>query len=157
MLSKPRKRQRMIKYIIYIFSFFFTINSFSQTEKFNAEHSEILKDSITEVSIIQLISNPEKYEGKTVQIEGFISLEYEGMAIYLTKDDYEYFNRKNGICLLLSKEDAISLKKECHKKFVTVTGKFQTKLYGKSSAWNGLLFLKRIFVSDSRKTIKHIR
>ena len=147
----------MIKTVIYIFSFLFAANSFGQIEKYNAEHFESLKDSIFEVSIIQLISNPEKYEGKTVKIEGFISLEYEGMAIYLNQDDYEYFNRKNGICLLLSKEDAIGLQKECDKKYVTVTGKFQTKLYGKSSAWNGLLFLQRIFVSDSRKTIKHIR
>ena len=79
------------------------------------------------------------------------------MCIYLNKDDYEYFNYKNGIALLLSREDALILEKECHKKFVTITGKFQTKLFGKESQSSGFLFLEKIFICDSRKKVKHIR
>lgn len=35
------------------------------------------------VSLIQLIANPEKYDGKQVAVVGFLRLEFEGNALYL--------------------------------------------------------------------------
>ena len=35
------------------------------------------------VSLIQLISNPDKFHGKLVRFIGFVNLEFEGDAIYI--------------------------------------------------------------------------
>jgi len=41
-----------------------------------------------DVSLIQLIANPQAYDGKTVRITGFLHLEFEGNAIYLHNEDF---------------------------------------------------------------------
>ena len=41
------------------------------------------------VSLIELIANPAKYDGKLVRVFGFIHLEFEEEAIYLHREDYE--------------------------------------------------------------------
>lgn len=43
-----------------------------------------------EVSVIQLIANPEKYHGKTVRVIGVGNLEFEGNCISLSKEDLYY-------------------------------------------------------------------
>lgn len=49
------------------------------------------------VSIIQLIATPVKYDGKVVQVMGFLRLEFEGNVIYLHEDDYKHGISKNGL------------------------------------------------------------
>ena len=43
----------------------------------------------TSVSLIELIGNPAKYDGKLVRVYGFLHLEFEGEALYLHREDYE--------------------------------------------------------------------
>lgn len=43
----------------------------------------------TNVSMVQLIANPEKFDGKLIRIIGFLRLEFEGDALYLHREDYE--------------------------------------------------------------------
>src|SRR5947209_18694060 len=50
-----------------------------------------------EVSLIQLIANPQAYDGKTVRIIGFLHLEFEGNVIYLHNEDFRYGIEKNGL------------------------------------------------------------
>jgi hypothetical protein len=45
--------------------------------------------SALDVSLIQLIANPESYDGKKVRIIGFLRLEFEGDALYLHQVDFE--------------------------------------------------------------------
>jgi hypothetical protein len=52
------------------------------------------------VSIVQLIATPEKYDGKVVQVMGFLRLEFEGDAIYLHEDDYKHAILKNGLTVV---------------------------------------------------------
>ena len=49
---------------------------------------------------MQLIATPEKYDGKVVQVMGFLRLEFEGNAIYLHKDDYTHAIYKNGLMVV---------------------------------------------------------
>jgi len=52
--------------------------------------SKAAKPATTEtVSILQLIASPERYDGRRVQLVGFLRLEFEGNAIYLHREDYE--------------------------------------------------------------------
>jgi hypothetical protein len=56
------------------------------------------------VSLIRLIADPVKYDGKKVQVLGFLSLpgyEGEGNALYLHREDYEKGLLSNAICVLL--------------------------------------------------------
>ncbi|MBF9140172.1 hypothetical protein [Hymenobacter properus] len=49
-----------------------------------------------DVSLVKLIANPEKYDGKTIQVIGFLNLEFEGDAIYLHKEDFDQGLTRNG-------------------------------------------------------------
>jgi hypothetical protein len=52
---------------------------------------------IEQVSILQLIVTPERYDGKRVQVEGFLHLEFEGNALYLSENDYDHHLHKNAL------------------------------------------------------------
>jgi hypothetical protein len=42
------------------------------------------------VSLVRLMATPEKYDGKAVQVVGFLRLEFEGNGLYLHQEDYEH-------------------------------------------------------------------
>lgn len=48
-------------------------------------------------SMISLIANPEKYDGRVVRIIGFVSFEHESDGIYLSKSDYDLRRSENGL------------------------------------------------------------
>jgi hypothetical protein len=49
------------------------------------------------VSMLQLIANPDKFDGKQVGVIGFLRLEFEGNELFLHQDDCTYGIAKNGI------------------------------------------------------------
>ena len=51
------------------------------------------------VSLVQLIASPEKFDGKSVIIEGVINLEFEGNAVYMTKEHWKHSGYSFGIWL----------------------------------------------------------
>jgi hypothetical protein len=68
---------------------------------YNPKHSA--NQQSIQVSLIQLISNPEKYDGKPVRLIGFLRLEFEGNALYLHREDYEQ-SLPNGIWVDVPKD-----------------------------------------------------
>ena len=42
-----------------------------------------------DVTLVQLIANPEKFDGKQIRVIGFLRLEFEGNVLYLHREDYE--------------------------------------------------------------------
>ena len=70
------------------------LSATAQTVGYNPKHSANQRS--TSVSLVQLISNPEKYNGKPVRLIGFLRLEFEGNALYLHREDYEH-SLPNGI------------------------------------------------------------
>ena len=52
-----------------------------------------------EVSLVQLIATPERFDGKRVLIKAFVSLEFEGTAAYLHSDDFTHGLTANAIWL----------------------------------------------------------
>jgi hypothetical protein len=77
------------------------------------------------ISIITLIANPEKYEGDTVMVAGFLNLEFEGNALYIHKEDYEHRMSKNSIWVDIDR-DSLKLSKinKYNKKYVEIEGVF---------------------------------
>lgn len=76
------------------------------------------------VSMVQLLATPEKYDGKLVRVIGVGNLEFEGDSLSLNKEDYEH-GTGSSIWLELG-EKAISYKeaKEYNGKYVIVEGFF---------------------------------
>ena len=80
-----------------------------------------------DVSIVQLLATPEKYDGKLVRVIGVGNLEFEGNYLSLDKEDYAY-SAGNSIWIELG-EKAISYNeaKEYNGKYVIVEGFFDKK------------------------------
>ncbi len=62
-------------------------------------NKELYADEPEQISIINLIATPEKYEGKLIMIFGYVKLEFEATSVYLTKSDMENYICKNGLWL----------------------------------------------------------
>src|SRR5579864_6414585 len=43
----------------------------------------------TDVTLVRLIANPERFDGKLIRAIGFLRLEFEGNVLYLHREDYE--------------------------------------------------------------------
>ncbi len=97
----------------------------------NGEH-------LKSVSMIELIANPEKFDGMRVFVSGFVHFEFEGNALYFHKEDYQDGLRQNGITLGVTpeqeKQHAVCESKNCF-----VVGTFHAVAPGYSSLWSGHL------------------
>jgi hypothetical protein len=90
------------------------------------------------VSIVQLIATPEKYDGKVVQVMGFLRLEFEGNAIYLHEDDYKHAITKNGLMVVSNAEiDAKADKLNLH--YVVLEGTFDANDHGNKGLNSGTI------------------
>ncbi len=75
------------------------------------------------VSIVQLIATPDRYDGKVIQVMGFLRLAFEGNVIYLHEDDYKHGIGKNGLWIERNaKIDEKSDKLNMH--YVVIEGTF---------------------------------
>jgi hypothetical protein len=86
-------------------------------------------DEPRDVSIIQLITNPQQFDGKLVRVIGFMHLEFEGDAIYLHREDFEYSMEKNSLAIELSDSQGRSWRK-LNDHYVIVEGRFSATAQG---------------------------
>ncbi|MBP1204107.1 lysyl-tRNA synthetase class II [Duganella sp. 1411] len=75
------------------------------------------------VSIYQLIANPEKYDGKTVYVIGFMHMEFEGDVVYAHREDWAHSLIQNGVALDVPKSSFSSWKK-INNNYVAIQGTF---------------------------------
>jgi hypothetical protein len=90
-------------------------------------------------SIVQLLANPEKYHTKSVRVEGYLRVEFEGTAIYLSKESAEYFITCNGFWVSFDPNVIKVDTKQFDKQFVLIEGTFNKDSYGHLSAWKGTI------------------
>jgi hypothetical protein len=98
--------------------------------------TQLVAAELLDVSLVQLIANPKDYDGKIVQVIGFLRLEFEGNGIYLHQDDYKHSIYKNGFWI----EETDDMQKkmaEFDKKYVLVEGTFNAKMTGHMGLWSG--------------------
>ena len=102
----------------------------------------IHKSDAENVSIIDLIANPDKYHGRNVMIKGVVRLQFESNAIYLTKDCYNNRLSKNALWISL---DEKTLKTDLRKlrkyngKYVLVEGVFDKTNKGHFGMYSGTI------------------
>jgi hypothetical protein len=90
------------------------------------------------VSLVELIANPKNYDGKVVQVIGFVSIDFEDEAIYLHSDDYKHYVNKNGLWIEITPE--IRQKRaEYDQKYVILVGTFDATRKGHMGNWSGTI------------------
>ena len=88
--------------------------------------------------MIELIANPEKFDGKRVFVSGFVHFEFEGNGLYLHEEDFVDALWSNGIGLSVTpaqeKQYAV-----CDAKYCDIIGTFHAVQAGYFSLWSGHL------------------
>lgn len=90
------------------------------------------------VSLVALLSRPEPYAGRRVRTQGFLSLEFEGLALHLTEADWDAGVTLNALRLVMSEEDRMR-RKDCHLSYVTITATFSPSDKGAHQFYSGAL------------------
>jgi len=89
------------------------------------------------VSIIQLLANPEKYEGKLVQLTGYVHLEFEGNAIWLHKDDFQNSIYSNALWIHVT--TCVDWDGKPMSGYASLMGRFTAKSHGHGRLWPGVI------------------
>jgi hypothetical protein len=87
-------------------------------------------------SLVAVLANPSAYEGRVISIRGFVNLEKNGDAIYLSADDYRWSITANAIWLHMP-HCASRAGESVGQGYMTVVGNFTAKLHGPANGWVG--------------------
>lgn len=131
---------------IVLFLSFFSLGCAQNSESKNKqdskeeELSEITAFEDYNISMLRLIVTPEKYHNKTVQIIGYLNLEFEGNAIYFHQEDYEKGLSENAMWVNFSDDLAKKTDlKKYNKKYVIIVGKFDMNSKGHMGMFGGTI------------------
>jgi hypothetical protein len=98
--------------------------------------SPIYAQQPTDVTLVQLIANPEKFDGRLIRVIGFLRLEFEGNVLYLHREDYEYAILGNGIWVDVT--PAITKQRsKLNMNYVLLEGVFSSGDRGHMGMWSG--------------------
>ena len=86
------------------------------------------------VSIIQLLANPDDYDGKNVRLIGYIHFEFEGAGIYFHKEDFDRRIYANGFWVSLAQGFSPD---HCQDRYVLIEGVFDASSTGHMGLWSG--------------------
>lgn len=90
-----------------------------------------------EVSIIELLANPARFDGKQIRVTGYLVREFEGDAIYLHRDDYDHAIFRNGLWTTFARDESEQRCKS--RRYASVEGKFSARNRGHLGAWGGAI------------------
>ncbi len=112
----------------------------SKTKDDTGKALRSVKEENMNVSLVKLIATPEKYNGQTIQLIGYLSLDFEGRAIYLHQEDYEHGLGSNGFWVEFSSNIEKKRKMELFdKKYVIIIGTFNNGPSGHMGYFPGSL------------------
>ena len=88
------------------------------------------------VSLVQLLSSPDKYDGKHVAVLGFLTIGQENNNLYLGKTDYDNALLPNSIWIGIS-DEMLKKRNELSMKYVRIVGVFHLGHDGRSNIYVG--------------------
>jgi hypothetical protein len=91
-----------------------------------------------DVSLIQLIASPDKFDSRHVMVMGFARLEFEGNALYLHEEDYKRGLTKNAVWVDVP-PDIRGRSKEYDMKYVLIVGTFSATRKGHMGLFSGTI------------------
>jgi hypothetical protein len=98
--------------------------------------------TVAEVSLVSLIANPEKYDGKPIRAIGALRLEFEGQALCLHEEDQVHRNAAN--CFWIKPDlqalgtDTMTLS-SLSGQYVLLEGTFQKDEHGHKGRYPGAI------------------
>ena len=96
-------------------------------------------DELINVSIINLIANPEKYHNKDVTVIGVGNLEFEGNKICLSNNDLEYHVINNCLWITLNQEVSENEVESLNGKYIIIEGTFDMEYTGHLGMYSGAI------------------
>ena len=89
------------------------------------------------VSMVQLIATPEKFDGKFVRVIGFLNLEFEGDALYLHREDLV---QSLDNCVWVHRTDVMERdRKKLNRHYVMIEGNFDAQDHGHMGMFGGAI------------------
>jgi hypothetical protein len=88
------------------------------------------------VTMVQLIANPEKFDGKLIRVIGYLRLEFEGDVLYLHREDYEFGILGDGVWIDVTPEMTTE-SKSLNLHYVLLEGIFSSRDRGHMGMWSG--------------------
>jgi hypothetical protein len=109
------------------------------------------------VSLIQLIANPQLYDQKRIRFIGYLHLEFEGDAIYFHRDDFLYGITNDAVWINLPKDIKPDQLKAVNDHYVICSAKFVAGRHGHMGMFAGELDdVTRVEIWSSRGSGKVI-
>ena len=93
--------------------------------------------SADHVSIVQLIANPERYDGKHIQLIGFLRIEFEGTAVYFHREDYEQGITRNALWVNIPTAMSKAQSDAVNGQYVICLGTFDAAHHGHMGLFSG--------------------
>ena len=91
-----------------------------------------------DVTLVQLIANPQQFDGKLIRVIGFLRLEFEGNVLYLHREDYENAILGDGIWVDVTPEIK-KRSKTLNMNYVLLEGIFSSHDRGHMGMWSGAI------------------
>lgn len=107
------------------------------------------KKTAKRVSLVRLLANPEKMDGKCVRTFGVLAVAFEGTGVYLNRASYRLLIQANGLGLL-PKGRSGSTWDRLDGEYVSVTGVFDGSSYGR---WPSGLLKKVLRITWADKQV----
>ena len=121
------------------------------------EGTEAGSGCVLDVGLVELLANPGPYHGRRVMTTGFYSNEFEGHAIYLSRDGYEYFNGRQGLWVSILQPERANYA-HLDTTFVRIEGTFYRGPSGHFASWSGRLDSVTVLDSAfSRATLERLK
>jgi hypothetical protein len=116
----------------------------------------------TEPSLIHIMAHPDQYHGKKVFVAGFLRIQKEGNAIYLSENDDQHIMTCNAFWVSLEnntmKMSNQELAKEFSCKYVYLQGTFDKDEHGHMDSYQGgFKNITHISIKEDRAYYKRLR
>ena len=105
-----------------------------------------------DVSLVGLLANPERYDGRKVRASGFLTLEFEGVGLHLDRTSYEAGLLKNAIRLETPRWLNARDKQRLDRRYAIVAGTFESLKLGDHSLYAGRLNQLRLIRPTHTRT-----
>ena len=91
-----------------------------------------------QVSLVSVIANPERYDGRYITVQGVFQLQFEGDALFLDDASLKNHVLKNAIWVDVSPDDRTAVRKLSNS-YMYLTGRFNAQKLGHMNMFSGSL------------------
>lgn len=89
------------------------------------------------VPLVAVLANPERFDGQIVSVEGYLNLEFEGDALYLSRSDFENGLSGNAVWVDGPKFEEPEAREALTGRFVSLTGRYVAGRRGHMGRFSG--------------------